>query len=189
MHLHIPTFLLALGLTLRTAEALYIEPGCVVRSHSEADLSWPDIHISVWIPGAETTALDLTVIFKGHGVLETKDKITINSTEIIQRMKRKMNIEDVFHQFQQDYREGWKDYKFSIKDYSIISLADNRSVSLKVSEDHEPSHVKVSGSNVTINCFSEYRVWKVTMTPLIVPLDGRSDEFLSNLRYTRSCPL
>ncbi|XP_042886289.1 uncharacterized protein LOC122262348 isoform X2 [Penaeus japonicus] len=179
MHLHIPTFLLALGLTLRTAEALYIEPGCVVRSHSEADLSWPDIHISVWIPGAETTALDLTVTFKGHDAEVTRDKITINSTGIFQKMIREINPENVFHPFQQDYREGWNDYKFSVKDYSIISLADNRSVSLNVSKDHEPSHVKISGSNVTINCFSEYRVWNVTRTPLIVPLDGRSDEFLS----------
>ncbi|XP_047489565.1 uncharacterized protein LOC125039546 isoform X2 [Penaeus chinensis] len=182
MKLGIP-FFCVLGAALGTAGALYIEPGCIVQSQWEVPLLWPDTYVSVWIPPGESfTAFDLEVTLKGHDVRLTSDKISLTSDEVSLSKKREFADEPnsvSHHPFQQTAGEGWRDYRFSLKDYAITSFADNKTIWLNNSRGYDPVQIKVTGSNVTVNCFSAVRVWNVTGTPAIVPLGGGSEHFLS----------
>ncbi|XP_063592779.1 uncharacterized protein LOC134769928 [Penaeus indicus] len=182
MRLGIP-FFCALGAALGTAGALYIEPGCIVQSQWEIPSLWPDTYVSVWIPPDESfTAFDLVVTLKGDDVREIRDEISLTSDEVSLKKTRQFLDEpssQSVHQFQQTAGEGWRDYIFSLEDYAITSLTDNKTVWLNASRDYEPVQITVTGSNVTVNCFSAIRVWNVTGTPATVPLGGESEHFLS----------
>lgn len=126
-----------------------------MKSQWQVKLSWPNTYISVWIPPGETfTVFDLEVAFKGHDAKLTRDRISITSDEVSLTKIRQLSEETNSHQFQQTAGEGWRDYRFSLKDYAISSLADNKTLLLNASRSYEPVQVGVTGSNVTVNCFS-----------------------------------
>lgn len=161
-----------------------------MKSQWQVKLSWPNTYISVWIPPGETfTVFDLEVAFKGHDAKLTRDRISITSDEVSLTKIRQLSEETNSHQFQQTAGEGWRDYRFSLKDYAISSLADNKTLLLNASRSYEPVQVGVTGSNVTVNCFSDVRVWNVAETPATVPLDGGTQHFLSVFSVHESRPI
>ncbi|XP_042874799.1 uncharacterized protein LOC122254976 [Penaeus japonicus] len=179
MRIHI----LVLSCVLKAVLSLYIDQGCSVKSEWREHLAWIDTHVSAWKPlDHKTDILELKVISKASDSLgkHTYDKVVVTSEEVTLTVMRMYDKTSMTYSFPQLSGEGWRDYIFSINsNYVFTSVADDASITLNVTRDLEPDYILVKGSNITLNCLSEVRIWNATGSPVFIPMSGSEQHSLS----------
>ncbi|XP_063592606.1 uncharacterized protein LOC134769804 isoform X1 [Penaeus indicus] len=171
---------LALACLLQAGSALFADQGCFVKPEWTVDLAWPETRISVWSsPGHTSRIFELQVHFKN--TLKSYDRLIITPQQIkLERTRDIMLQEPLLFDFEASSGEGWREYVFSAReDYALTSVRHKKTISMNTTKDLHPGSVSVKGSNVTLNCQSRVRVWRVTAEPVTVPLDGSGRYSLS----------
>ncbi|XP_042229693.1 uncharacterized protein LOC121871447 [Homarus americanus] len=187
---YIQTLALLLGFTLRVTSALYVDPGCVVKSEWKSDWLWSDAHLTAWVPPGHNSAVFTLLISLGEdGFPVTYDNITLTVSGVEFWPVRYGEGTKVKQGFADPLGSGWQEFGFTATSrYELQFFNLNKNIPLNTTVNLPVKSIELTGSNITLNCPKKMLVWAVKNKPAVVPLDCKEDHWLSIFSSSRVSP-
>ncbi|XP_037791015.1 uncharacterized protein LOC119586375 [Penaeus monodon] len=174
MRLRVALMLMFFG----TASCLQFLDECVPRKYLKAHIKGGDLKLRVWVPEIGDTSLLTLISENARKGISRKIEIRKNVTTVQTKDEESASPEEELPIQNNSLPHGWVNFLVTSKEKFTVTVPDVSLTLIDIQDVVLDKNIKITGSNVTVNCRLPTNQWEVSASQeAVIPLslDGPHD--------------